>query len=175
MGGSTFLTNMKIAFSGLTLILLRMTYTNWPTVRSAGTRYLIYKATAFTYRGEWTCRCRHLRRQISACWKSHEGTAKAYFFLSMSGMSLFSAFSTMTCPETQRLVPIWDKEADLHPNMCDKNILGISLGFCRGTCHECELPRPVVSLHDKIAKSAYSVSPGRSTETKAGAMKDLPY
>ena len=31
---------MKMAFSGLTLILLRITYTNCPTVRSAGTRYL---------------------------------------------------------------------------------------------------------------------------------------
>lgn len=40
VGGSTFLTNMKMAFSGLTFIRLRMTYTNWPTVRSAGTRYL---------------------------------------------------------------------------------------------------------------------------------------
>ena len=40
VGGSTFFTNMKMAFSGLTLILLRMTYTNCPTVRSAGTRYL---------------------------------------------------------------------------------------------------------------------------------------
>jgi len=40
VGGRTFLTNMKMAFSGLTFIRLRMTYTNWPTVRSAGTRYL---------------------------------------------------------------------------------------------------------------------------------------
>lgn len=40
VGGRTFFTNMKIAFSGETFILLRMTYTNWPTVRSAGTRYL---------------------------------------------------------------------------------------------------------------------------------------
>lgn len=33
-------TNMKIAFSALSLILLWITYTNWPTVKSAGTRYL---------------------------------------------------------------------------------------------------------------------------------------
>lgn len=51
-------TNTKMAFSGDSLIRLRMTYTNCPTVRSAGTKY---------------------------------------FFLSRSGMSLFSAFSTMTC------------------------------------------------------------------------------
>jgi hypothetical protein len=51
-------TNTKMAFSGESLIRLRMTYTNCPTVRSAGTKY---------------------------------------FFLSRSGMSLFSAFSTMTC------------------------------------------------------------------------------
>jgi hypothetical protein len=31
---------MKIAFSGESLMRLRMTYTNWPTVRSDGTRYL---------------------------------------------------------------------------------------------------------------------------------------
>lgn len=31
---------MKMAFSGLSLMRLRMTYTNWPTVRSDGTRYL---------------------------------------------------------------------------------------------------------------------------------------
>lgn len=33
---------MKIAFSALSWTLLRITYTNWPTVRSAGTRYLSY-------------------------------------------------------------------------------------------------------------------------------------
>lgn len=40
VGGSTLSTKMKMAFSALSLILLRMTYTNCPTVRSAGTRYL---------------------------------------------------------------------------------------------------------------------------------------
>lgn len=40
VGGSTFLTNIKMAFSGLTRIRFLITYTNWPTVRSAGTRYL---------------------------------------------------------------------------------------------------------------------------------------
>ncbi len=34
------MTNMKMAFSGLTLILLRITYTNCPTVKSPGTKYL---------------------------------------------------------------------------------------------------------------------------------------
>jgi hypothetical protein len=34
------LTNMNTACSGATLMRLRMTYTNWPTVRSEGTRYL---------------------------------------------------------------------------------------------------------------------------------------
>lgn len=29
-----------MAFSGLSLMRFLMTYTNWPTVRSAGTRYL---------------------------------------------------------------------------------------------------------------------------------------
>lgn len=33
-------TKMKMAFSGLSLMRLRMTYTNCPTVRSEGTRYL---------------------------------------------------------------------------------------------------------------------------------------
>ena len=40
VGGSTFFTNMNTACSGATLMRLRMTYTNCPTVRSAGTRYL---------------------------------------------------------------------------------------------------------------------------------------
>ena len=40
VGGSTLRTNMKMACSGETRMRLRMTYTNWPTVRSAGTRYL---------------------------------------------------------------------------------------------------------------------------------------
>jgi len=40
VGGKMFFTKMKIAFSGLNLILFRTTYTNWPTVRSAGTKYL---------------------------------------------------------------------------------------------------------------------------------------
>lgn len=40
VGGRMFLTKMNIAFSGLNLILFRTTYTNWPTVKSAGTRYL---------------------------------------------------------------------------------------------------------------------------------------
>lgn len=41
VGGRMFFTKMKIAFSGLSLILFRTTYTNWPTVRSAGTKYLL--------------------------------------------------------------------------------------------------------------------------------------
>jgi hypothetical protein len=40
VGGRVFFTKMKIAFSTLTLILFLTTYTNCPTVRSAGTRYL---------------------------------------------------------------------------------------------------------------------------------------
>ena len=31
---------MKMAFSGLSLMRFRMTYTNWPTDKSEGTRYL---------------------------------------------------------------------------------------------------------------------------------------
>jgi hypothetical protein len=40
VGGRVFFTKMKIAFSALSLILFLTTYTNCPTVRSAGTRYL---------------------------------------------------------------------------------------------------------------------------------------
>lgn len=40
VGGKMFFTKMKIAFSGLSLILFLTTYTNCPTVKSAGTRYL---------------------------------------------------------------------------------------------------------------------------------------
>ena len=101
VGGNTFLTNMKMAFSGDTFILLRMTYTNWPTVRSAGTRYLrkwhgtlvtAIRCRQFcTMRNAQTARTRRNPRQ-----QAPEGTA-THFFLSMSGMSLFCAFSTMTC------------------------------------------------------------------------------
>lgn len=45
VGGSMLSTNMKIAFSALSLILFRITYTNWPTVKSAGTRYLQFVDT----------------------------------------------------------------------------------------------------------------------------------
>ena len=41
VGGNTLSTKIKMAFSALSLIRLRITYTNWPTVRSIGTRYLI--------------------------------------------------------------------------------------------------------------------------------------
>lgn len=47
VGGKTFFTNMKIAFSGDTFILFRITYTNWPTVRSAGTKYLGHHSNHF--------------------------------------------------------------------------------------------------------------------------------
>jgi hypothetical protein len=39
---------MKIAFSGLNLILLRITYTNWPTVKSDGTRYFFLSIVAIS-------------------------------------------------------------------------------------------------------------------------------
>lgn len=39
-GGRTLSTKTKMAFSASSLILFRMTNTNWPTVRSAGTKYL---------------------------------------------------------------------------------------------------------------------------------------
>lgn len=45
-----FLTKTKMAFSGLSLILFLTTKINWPTVRSAGTRYLQkQKLLTFTY------------------------------------------------------------------------------------------------------------------------------
>jgi NADH pyrophosphatase NudC (nudix superfamily) len=40
VGGRVSFTKMKIAFSALSLIRFLTTYTNCPTVRSAGTRYL---------------------------------------------------------------------------------------------------------------------------------------
>ena len=40
VGGRVFFTKTNIAFSALSLILFRTTYTNCPTVKSAGTRYL---------------------------------------------------------------------------------------------------------------------------------------
>ena len=43
MDGNVLFTNINIAFSGSSFILLRITYTNWPTVKSAGTKYLFKK------------------------------------------------------------------------------------------------------------------------------------
>ena len=40
VGGRKLLMKTKMAFSGASLMRFRTTYTNWPTVRSAGTRYL---------------------------------------------------------------------------------------------------------------------------------------
>lgn len=48
VGGNTSSTKMKMAFSGDSLILLRITYTNWPTVRSAGTRYFFLSMVAMS-------------------------------------------------------------------------------------------------------------------------------
>lgn len=41
VGGRVLLTKIKMAFSGSSLIRFRITYTNWPTVKSAGTKYLL--------------------------------------------------------------------------------------------------------------------------------------
>lgn len=51
---------MKIAFSGDNLIRLRITYTNWPTVRSAGTKYFFLSIVAmsdFSTFSQITCQC----------------------------------------------------------------------------------------------------------------------
>jgi hypothetical protein len=45
------LTKTKMACSGLTLIRLRMTYMNWPTLRSAGTRYFFLSMSGISERG----------------------------------------------------------------------------------------------------------------------------
>jgi hypothetical protein len=39
---------MKMAFSGESLMRFRITYTNWPTVRSAGTRYFFLSIEAMS-------------------------------------------------------------------------------------------------------------------------------
>ena len=43
IGGNVLRTKMKIAFSGGSAMRLRITYTNCPTLRSAGTRYLHHR------------------------------------------------------------------------------------------------------------------------------------
>lgn len=51
---------MKIAFSGDNLMRLRITYTNWPTVRSAGTKYFFLSIVAmsdFSTFSQITCQC----------------------------------------------------------------------------------------------------------------------
>lgn len=48
VGGSVLFTKMKIAFSALNLMRFRMTYTNCPTVRSAGTRYFFLSSVGMS-------------------------------------------------------------------------------------------------------------------------------
>lgn len=128
VGGSTFLTNRKMAFSGLTLIRLRITYTNCPTVRSAGTRYLHHRAVpppaeASTRAAEGAASAALARgigcaavgkpacltgQPANHCSQHPAGAAaKPHFFLSMSGMSLFSAFSTITCSHPTHVPCCW--------------------------------------------------------------------
>lgn len=76
VGGRTSSTKMKIAFSGASLIRFRITYTNWPTVRSC----------IKTLQND-----RH--NAVEECGRT-DGTR--YFFLSMVGISVLSAFSQMT-------------------------------------------------------------------------------
>lgn len=72
---------MKIAFSGASLIRFRITYTNWPTVRS--------------YIG--TIQVQHARHNHVYSGVRTDGTR--YFFLSIVGISVLSAFSQMTYRE----------------------------------------------------------------------------
>lgn len=60
VGGRTSSTKIKIAFSGDNLMRLRITYTNWPTVRSAGTKYFFLSIVAmsdFSTFSQITCQC----------------------------------------------------------------------------------------------------------------------
>lgn len=66
VGGSTSSTKIKIAFSGDNLMRLRITYTNWPTVRSAGTRYFFLSMVAmsdFSTFSQMTCHNNHCQIQ----------------------------------------------------------------------------------------------------------------
>lgn len=74
VGGRTSSTKMKMAFSGASLIRFRITYTNCPTVRS------------------WSNRVGGI--QVPKMCLLTDGTR--YFFLSMVGISVRSAFSQMT-------------------------------------------------------------------------------
>ncbi len=84
-----FLTKMKIAFSALSLIRFRTTYTNCPTVRSAGTRYLhIDKKEHMVVGQQWFC-CHYRMQELSSMidrtkiishqyWNLGTGTRKEY-------------------------------------------------------------------------------------------------
>lgn len=85
VGGNTSSTKMNIAFSGASLIRLRMTYTNCPTVRSyvAWVKDIGQASTV------------HDKRRDASEFQRTDGTR--YFFLSMVGISVRSAFSQITC------------------------------------------------------------------------------
>lgn len=84
VGGNVLLfTNTKIAFSGCNLMRLRITYTNWPTY------WVITNTKAWQEGyGEW------YEMMIKSHTVKSDGTK--YFFLSISGISLFGAFSAIT-------------------------------------------------------------------------------
>eukprot|EP00315_Gephyrocapsa_oceanica_P009454 CAMPEP_0185306338 /NCGR_PEP_ID=MMETSP1363-20130426/16020_1 /TAXON_ID=38817 /ORGANISM="Gephyrocapsa oceanica, Strain RCC1303" /LENGTH=86 /DNA_ID=CAMNT_0027903621 /DNA_START=305 /DNA_END=565 /DNA_ORIENTATION=- len=54
VGGSVLLTKMKMAFSGGIEMRLRITYTNWPTVRSIGIRYFRLSTGGMSERGSFS-------------------------------------------------------------------------------------------------------------------------
>jgi len=81
VGGRTLFTKRKMAFSGLSFMCFLISYTNLPTVMSAGTRNLeSYKKS------------QHGPRRDHQLMSDYD----EYFFLSMSGASLLGAFSTIT-------------------------------------------------------------------------------
>jgi len=93
VGGSTLFTKIKIAFSGESLIRFLITYTNCPTVKSAGTRYLhpVRQNRRISVRS-----CDPQQPAHPAGVVGLQKIQQSHFFLSMSTISLLSAFSTMT-------------------------------------------------------------------------------
>lgn len=78
---------MNMACSGGSLMRFRITYTNCPTVRSAGTRYLLEKGGAEQRTGVSGRRCGRKRAARRA----------PHFFLSISAIDEPGARSQITC------------------------------------------------------------------------------
>merc|ERR1719399_2652263 len=93
VGGSVLLTKMKMALSEGIEIRLRITYTNWPTVRSMGMRYLLLSTGAMSDRGSFSqmtgILSGYFSRMRAAAARFSNGWSCLYAYVISRGIALF--------------------------------------------------------------------------------------